>query len=573
MQHELYSDLETIIDATGGIPVLPDGVYLDVIAGTAGTDFPVGLPGDPALLLADALTMLTARNLHKLYLVGARDFSGTYTPAVVNPTVMTDANVAPMKVNSLVGKTIHNDTDGSHGIITTNGAQTITANLAGGATNQWNPGDAWHVTVFYGVTFNQSLTLEVKGGDYGIMVADGLTVNFLGDLNCYALTLLGSASASIKNNFNSTGDTSAVQDGNLVISGDFNAPYGFFVSGTGQVIIDGASAVGQVENQSTGSIIFKGDCNCAGDVTNDSTGFITFYSGLTIGAGHNLTNSSTGAITVFGDLVGSGDVNNNAGVFLDYGNCSVAGDINNTTGNFTVDGDVTCTNFTQNDLTSTGDVLIGGNFVCTDAFTLNGDDGFIVKLNSEIGNISISAGILHLYGNAQVVNVSLSGSSSLDILGDAVFSQNVNIAVGSSCHITGIGRFYGTNTINGTLTYHGVYPEVPVNTTAPNAPATNDILNLALSPGFHWTVDKLILKCADPVLPNTITIALSQLVNGVLTVTTTAIPITHANYTQFFSLMDLFGVDHLSGDQLQITVQASGGGPIVVTGSYCYRSN
>ncbi|MGA2669877.1 MAG: hypothetical protein ABSF21_00415, partial [Dehalococcoidia bacterium] len=141
MEHELYTDLEKILDSVFGTPDIVDGVYMDVVAGVPGTAWPIGLPGNPVNNLADAITIMAAKDNWNLHLVGARDFAGTYTPVVVNPTVMTDANIAPMKVNSLVGLTIQNTTDGSHGVITANDAQTITAVLVGGATNQWNPGN------------------------------------------------------------------------------------------------------------------------------------------------------------------------------------------------------------------------------------------------------------------------------------------------------------------------------------------------------------------------------------------------------------------------------------------------
>jgi len=70
--------------------------------------------------------------------------SGTH-PGAVNPVVMTDP-AAHFIVNELVGLTINNVTDGSSGVITANTETTVTvAALAGGVTNQWNPGDAYTI--------------------------------------------------------------------------------------------------------------------------------------------------------------------------------------------------------------------------------------------------------------------------------------------------------------------------------------------------------------------------------------------------------------------------------------------
>ena len=71
-------------------------------------------------------------------------YTGTHT-AVPHATIMTDA-AALFIVNSLVGLTIVNVTDGSSGIIIANTANTVTvAALTGGVTNQWNTGDVYTI--------------------------------------------------------------------------------------------------------------------------------------------------------------------------------------------------------------------------------------------------------------------------------------------------------------------------------------------------------------------------------------------------------------------------------------------
>ena len=51
--------------------------------------------------------------------------------------VMTDSGES-FTVNAFVGFMIHNETDGSSGIITANDATTVTATLTGGTDNDWD---------------------------------------------------------------------------------------------------------------------------------------------------------------------------------------------------------------------------------------------------------------------------------------------------------------------------------------------------------------------------------------------------------------------------------------------------
>ena len=106
--------------------------------------------------------------------------------------------------------------------------------------------------------------------------------------------------------------------------------------------------------------------------------------------------------------------------------------------------------------------------------------------------------------------------------------------------------------------------DTAVNITAILAAETN-VLNLVAA-NTRYLVRHLRLKCADPGA-NTVTVRLYELVNDVLTAVDT-FAITTANFGTFWSLMDMFGIPHLAGDRLQVTVQASAGGPYVVTGQY-----
>ena len=97
--------------------------------------------------------------------------------------------------------------------------------------------------------------------------------------------------------------------------------------------------------------------------------------------------------------------------------------------------------------------------------------------------------------------------------------------------------------------------------------AETDVLNLAVA-ATRYIVRSLRLKSADPGA-NTVTVRLYGLVNdGLILVDSFAI--TTANFGTYYSLMDMFGLPYLAGDRLQVTVQASAGGPYVVTGQYSH---
>lgn len=127
-------------------------------------------------------------------------------------------------------------------------------------------------------------------------------------------------------------------------------------------------------------------------------------------------------------------------------------------------------------------------------------------------------------------------------------------------------------TVTGATGY-GNPAEIPVNTTSIAANETN-ILSLA-GAGDHYIVDKLRLKAADPGV-NTILVRLYELVNGVATVVDTFTIVGGGagvgNWETYFSLMDMFGIPNMVGDNLRVSVQSSGGaGPYAITGEYSFR--
>jgi hypothetical protein len=98
---------------------------------------------------------------------------------------------------------------------------------------------------------------------------------------------------------------------------------------------------------------------------------------------------------------------------------------------------------------------------------------------------------------------------------------------------------------------------------ATNADET-DILHLTQTAA----VEALRLKCADPG-NNAVTVRLYELVNGALTEVDSFV-INGANFGEYFNLMDMFNLCRLVGDELQVTVRASAGGPYTVAGQYTH---
>lgn len=108
--------------------------------------------------------------------------------------------------------------------------------------------------------------------------------------------------------------------------------------------------------------------------------------------------------------------------------------------------------------------------------------------------------------------------------------------------------------------------DVAVNINAVNTGET-DVLHLSAA-NTRYVVRGLRLKCADPGV-NTITIRLYELVNDVLTEVDN-FTVDGTNSGTYHSLMDMWGLSHLAGDELKVTVRVDAGGPYAVTGQYSH---
>jgi hypothetical protein len=113
---------------------------------------------------------------------------------------------------------------------------------------------------------------------------------------------------------------------------------------------------------------------------------------------------------------------------------------------------------------------------------------------------------------------------------------------------------------------------VPVAATAISADAVVspgvDLLDLVDTDNKEtYRLNNLRIKCADPGA-NTVTITLYELINNVSTAVDT-FAITTDNYTTYFSLFDMFGLTHVSGDDITVNATSSAGS-YAITGNYQY---
>ena len=122
------------------------------------------------------------------------------------------------------------------------------------------------------------------------------------------------------------------------------------------------------------------------------------------------------------------------------------------------------------------------------------------------------------------------------------------------------------NTIKGASGVFHEQADTAVNINAINASETN-VFDLSTA-STRYIIRSLRLKCADPGA-NTVTVRLYELVNDGLT-EVDSFDIDTDNFGTYHSLMDMFGMPQLAGDNLKVTVRASAGGPYVVTGQYSH---
>jgi len=88
----------------------------------------------------------------------------------------------------------------------------------------------------------------------------------------------------------------------------------------------------------------------------------------------------------------------------------------------------------------------------------------------------------------------------------------------------------------------------------------------------RYILRDLRIKSADPGLADTITVKLYTLINDI-EVNVDSFIITNANFTTYFTLVDMFGSNYIAGDSIRVSLQGSAAGPYVVTGQWSHGKN
>ena len=121
-----------------------------------------------------------------------------------------------------------------------------------------------------------------------------------------------------------------------------------------------------------------------------------------------------------------------------------------------------------------------------------------------------------------------------------------------------------SESLNGTLGVLHEQAAVPMSFNASSAGEV-DVFDLTVA-STQYEVRSVRLKSADPLL-ETITVRLYELVNDG-EVMVNDFDITTLNFVTYYSLMDMFGVNTLAGNNLRIAVISSGAANVAITAQY-----
>jgi hypothetical protein len=575
---------------------LLDGVYFNEVLGVAGTAWPIGTPGNPVNNLADALTIMAARDYQKLYLAGAGAHAITFgvnvdLELVGNPAyaITVGAGVTATFRSDLICASITNT---STGAFTVKGTLTVIGNLT---TNSVAGATIINNDCYIGgvLTTGTSATLTIYGNTYiydmahassGAIFIGGNLEMPTGILSNGGGNITVDGDVSIGTNWNNGGGGNCLVTGKVFIAGTLsmdgadtwasgnlhagvitNTSSGTFkvhgtldVDGavtntTGNSTIDGNTHIGNLLSTTTGHILIFGNLHVGTTITvSGPSGDLTVYGNLFCGDDFT-TQDATATITVVGNVQGGDGYIGTAGTLTIGGNCFLADDIANVAAAVNIGGKLE----TGDDLTTTtgaitvgGDTHVGGLLDITDTGDIKIQGNLYV---GETTRVTTNGGLLHVYGDAELI-----GAVTTSVIGAVIT-------------IDGIGRIYGVITNTGTLTYKPAegsilheLADVPFSVNA--ALAEVNVFDLSVA-NTRYVVRSLRLKCADPGA-NTVTVRLYELVNNVPTLVAT-FAISATNFTTHHSLMDMFGLPELAGDNLKVTVIATAAGPFVVTGQYC----
>jgi hypothetical protein len=250
--------------------VVPDGVYVDSVNGVAGTTWPIGTPGMPVDNLTDALAIMAARKLQKMYLESDITF---------------DTNIDLI----LIG----------------NPKYTIT--ISAGVTANFN-GDLICKSLV-----NTTGTINVKGN---LTLAIGDLSNTTGIIQIYGNAYIN-------------GSILQTNSGSVNIYGDCQVGTNITNSSGGEITVEGKlDCIGSLNNTGGDDLSILDNCHIHGNLTNTTNNIYIFADLLVDGT---FNNSSDGYVGVYGDCWIAGNITNSTGGWFEiYGNGYFSGSITNT---------------------------------------------------------------------------------------------------------------------------------------------------------------------------------------------------------------------------------------------------
>jgi hypothetical protein len=347
-----------------GIKASLDGVWLDTVNGQAGTDYPIGTPGRPVNNLADALTILAARNCSRLYLLGT---------GVI--TFTADANL------EIIGN------------------EEVQINVAAGINLTIRKSFECN-----GMVINTGATLVISGNikTKGSIDPDGATVTIWGNAQIQDIVITGASNIVIHGNLQ-VETLSVLNTSNLTVMGDCS-------------INDGS-----LNNNGTGTCLIEGRVYVSGSVINNGGGVVNIYGDAHV----NAVNNTSGIVRFRRLLVRVGNIANTTGSIYVYGDCLAYADISTTSGRIYIYGNVQANSLT---LSSDGGAInIYGDFFGLGAAgsginAAGGGGGSTTVIWGSCETTSITLGVsagLYIKRNCKVKDVSVNALGAMDIGGIA----------------------------------------------------------------------------------------------------------------------------------------------------------
>jgi hypothetical protein len=190
----------------------------------------------------------------------------------------------------------------------------------------------------------------------------------------------------------------------------------------------------------------------------------------------------------------------------------------------------------------------------------NSRAGLLIRYTADTVLTILTAALAYLYNVAHTI------PAIIDKIGDN--TRSLYVMLGTRWDTSGD---LGTDIASiiaglGGSTVWQQQPSVVVDTDAETGPEVT-IFDLSTAT-YSYMVNNLRLKFADPGV-NIVTVKLYELIND-SPIEVDSFEVDADNYGSYHSLMDMFGVNSLAGDDIEVTISLNAGGPYACTGQYQY---